>query len=51
MIFAIIIIKKLIKNNFISNNNSNTNNYINNKYEYSADNIPEPINNITKKMK
>ena len=37
------------KNNFISNNNSNTNNYINNKYEYSTDNIPEPINNITKK--
>ena len=38
------------KNNFISNNNSTTNNYINNKYDYSTDNIPEPINNITKKI-
>ena len=37
------------KNNFISNNNSTTNNYINNKYDYSTDNIPEPISNITKK--
>jgi len=37
------------KNNFISNNNSTINNYINNKYDYSTDNIPEPINNIAKK--